>query len=696
MELEEFRDSFLNEAAAWAASEQDFRHSSFLDVAVRYLEEAEEVADFQPIFYRGFGDHNRALGIDGYAFDDADDSLRVFLADPSLEEQTPTLTQTEAKTLFGKLIGMLEQSVDGRLAPTLEISSPAHELAVELASRVPSVTRVRAYLLTDALLSSRVRDWPEGQIAGVPVEYHIWDISRFHRVFTSRTGRDDLLVDLSELPGGGIQCIEAGTESHEYSAYLCVVPGGFLAEIYEEYGSRLLEGNVRSFLAVRGKVNKGIRNTLLHKSEMFFAYNNGIAATASSITLDETSKGLVITSATDLQIVNGGQTTASLASARRNDKVDLDHVYVPMKLSVVAPERSGEMIPLISRYANTQNRVSEADFFSNHDYHRRLEEISRRLWVPARLGAQHETHWFYERTRGQYLNETALLTPARRRSFEQLNPRDQVLTKTDLAKSENTWRQLPHVVSKGAQKNFLDFAAYATSLWDADPAQFHEDYWRSVVARTLIFRSTEKLVSAQPWYSGGYRANVVAYTIAGLSRLIEQRASGHGVDFLEIWRRQSFSPFLKAQLAVIAESMHEVITRPPSGIQNVTEWSKRELCWDQAKDRLRSLPLSHDLDAELIDLALLRATDRTAKVQQKQDSGINAQTQVIALGFEYWQGFETWARENNPVSPEDVRLIRMASGFGSGLPTDRQSSRLLELKERLELEGMAPPNPFVQ
>ena len=499
-----------------------------------------------------------------------------------------------------------------------------------------------------------------------------------------------MVVDLSTIDGGGLPCIEAGADTDQYAAYLCVVPARALAEMYEEYGSRLLEGNVRSFLAIRGKVNKGIRNTLLHQPEMFFAYNNGIAATASSISVQATAQGMLITSATDLQIVNGGQTTASLASARRNDKSKLDHVFVPMKLSVVTAERSGEMIPLISRYANSQNCVSEADFFSNHEFHRRLEEISRRLWAPAQAGAQHETHWFYERTRGQYLNETALLTLAKRRNFEQLNPRHQVLTKTDLAKGENAWRQMPHIVSRGAQKNFLDFAGYVTSRWDADPAQFHEDYWRAVVARTILFRATEKLVSSQPWYSGGYRANVVAYTVAGLFHLIDVRRAGRGLDIGSIWRRQRLSASLVAQVTDIASAMHEVITTPHPGVQNVTEWSKRELCWEEARTRLQSLSLNDDLASELVDLSELRSTERRARDQQKVDTGIDAQAKVISLGADYWQGVEAWARDNSPVSPEDVRLIRLACGFGSGLPSDRQSARLLSLVERLELEGMPP------
>jgi hypothetical protein len=575
------------------------------------------------------------------------------------------------------------------MAETVEISSPAYGIARELAKQIPSASRVRAYLLTDGLLSSRAKDWPEGEIAGIPIEFHIWDIARFHRMHTSKAGRDDLTIDLAQFAAGGIPCLKAARDSDGYDAYLCVIPGHVLATIYEEFGSRLLEGNVRSFLTTRGRVNKGIRSTLLNDPDMFFAYNNGIAATASDVRTAISAGGLVLMEAKDLQIVNGGQTTASLASALRNDRASLESVHVPMKLSVVGPERSGEMIPLISRFANTQNRVSEADFFSNHEFHRRLEEISRRIWAPAAVGSQHETHWFYERTRGQYMNETTLLTPSARRQFERINPRGQVINKTDLAKSENCWRGLPHVVSRGAQKNFLEFANHIAAKWDSDPNSFHENYWRAAVARVIVFRATERLVSNQAWYSGGYRANVVAYAVARLGTLVEERAEHLAIDLAEVWKSQSLSPALTNQLAVIARAMHEVITDPPAGIENVTEWSKKESCWERAKRR--GIDLLPELADALVPEAAIRASDHEARAQQKQDSGISDQAEVVRLGRDYWDELLRWARTEFPLSPEDDRLVAMAARTETFVPTERQAARMLELKDRLEREGLHPP-----
>jgi hypothetical protein len=359
-----------------------------------------------------------------------------------------------------------------------------------------------------------------------------------------------------------------------------------------------------------------------------------------------------------------------------------------MKLSVVPPDRAGEVIPSIARYANSQNPVSEADFFSNHEYHRRLEEISRRLSVPARSGDQHETRWFYERARGQYMNATFALTPAQRRRFLEMNPREQVLSKTDLAKSENSWRELPHTVSKGAQKNFMAFADYVAKAWEASPEAFHEDYFRAAVGRVILFRELERLVSAQSWYSGGYRANVVAYSMAKLASMIREQVPTKILDTKAIWTRGFLTKAMVDQLTRIALAMHEVITDPPAGVQNVTEWSKRELCWQRAA--AVRVDLDDAVKRELIAKADEKEADRTARSQQKQDVGISAQENVVRLGQEYWSGVRGWARERGFLSMEDERLLQMAAEYVPGVPTDYQSKKLLSLKKRFEIEGMAP------
>ena len=200
-----------------------------------------------------------------------------------------------------------------------------------------------------------------------------------------------------------------------------------------------------------------------------------------------------------------------------------------MKLSIVNPERTEDVVPRISEYANSQNRVNAADFFSNHPFHVRMESFSRRIHAPSRDGAFRETKWFYERARGQFNDARSRLTPSQRKKFDLENPRPQLFSKTDMAKFLNVWEQKPDKVSLGAQKNFADFAQGVGQAWKKDEKSFNEAFFREVVAKAIVFRSTEKVVSSQPWYQGGYRANIVAYAISKLAHDVAGKK--RAVDF---------------------------------------------------------------------------------------------------------------------------------------------------------------------
>jgi hypothetical protein len=349
---------------------------------------------------------------------------------------------------------------------------------------------------------------------------------------------------------------------------------------------------------------------------MFFAYNNGISATATKAVVVSHGDGLRLTEVTDLQIVNGGQTTATLASALADKELGLAHTFVQMKLSEVTPETNGKYTPLIARYANSQNKVSDADFYSNQEFHQRIEQISRLLRAPALGGAQYGTHWRYERARGTYMNEQAKLTPAQRTLFQLQNPRNQLITKVDLAKFENAWRFLPNIVSQGAQKNFVAFSTYAQTEWDKTPEQFNEDYYKRVIVKAMLFWKTEELVSKQPWYQGGYRANIVAYTIAKFAHLIQFESTGQLFDFKACWTRQGLTPSIENQLVQIAAEVFEVIVSPEGGFQNVTEWAKKEICWQQVQ-KLR-IPLSQELAKHLV----AREDDRLVKKELETTHGL--------------------------------------------------------------------------
>jgi hypothetical protein len=689
MDLDEFRKDFLESVKSRAAADGDMTQAAFVAVVSERLMEAEEFQDFEPCYYEGNGirDRRLRLRIDGYSYDDTDGSYNLVIADYKGDDDIETLTQTEATSYFSRLRAFVSEALSGMLHPELENSSPAHALAGRICGQPDLITRFRLFLATDAILSTRVKDWQEESLNGKPVEFHIWDIARFHRVSESKTGRDELAVDFREFVPDGIPCLEASHTDREYKAYLSVMPGIVLADLYDRFGSRLLENNVRSFLGIRGtkSVNNGIRNTILKEPAMFFAYNNGIAATASEAEIVYVGNSLHLVQAKDLQIVNGGQTTASLTNARRRDKAALDGVFIQMKLSVIEPDRAGEIIPLISRFANSQNRVSDADFFSNHPFHIRIETHSRRIWAPAVDGAQHETHWFYERARGQFLNEQAKMSPSEKRRFLQQNPRQQLLTKTDLAKYENAYRGVPHIVSLGAQKNFKYFAEWVDKEWKVSDIDFSEEYFRNVIAKAILWQYTERMISGQTWYQGGYRANIVAYTIAKLSYTIGAQGKGQTLDFRAIWARQRASDALQEQLQLIAEAVSKVIVDPDRPVENVTEWCKNKLCWERA-ERLE-IALLPGFRKELVDKDELRTVAREGKILQKTDKGIAAQMAVLQLGAAYWTQLKEWSERNGLLTPEEHKLVSFAVRIPASIPNHYQSERLLEVRTKVEADG---------
>lgn len=564
------------EILAGAAANRDFQLSEFMSLVERELVESGQIEGFELCHYRNPGS---GIRVDGFWMNE-DDGIDLFIADYEGRESMESLTQSEIHQIIGRLGKFYTVSSKQKLYEDLEPASPAYGLSRAIYERRGDIGRLNLYILSERLLSKQFKqvEFSDG-LSGIPVSFHIWDLGRLHRLRTARHAREPIEIDLREAWPGGVQCLKAHATSSFYQAYLLAIPGTLVADLYARYGSRLLEQNVRSFLQARGSVNKGIRDTIVDEPDMFFAYNNGITATASEVLVEPTADGLMLRKITDLQIVNGGQTTASLFQTRLRQKASLDDVYVQMKLSIVTPDIAETIVPKISEYANTQNKVNAADLFSNHPYHVRMEEFSRRIWAPAPSGQQRETKWFYERARGQFADAQSVLTVAEKKRFLAEFPKSQMFTKTDLAKYDNAWDEHPRFVNLGAQKNFAQFAKRMGQEWKANADQFGEEYFRRAIARAIIFKRTERIVTAQSWYSGGYRANIVAYSLALLAR--SQREGLFGVDFETVWFAQGTSQELDSEIARLSKIARDHLYDPPSGITNISEWAKREACWDR-------------------------------------------------------------------------------------------------------------------
>ncbi|WP_422027534.1 AIPR family protein [Pyruvatibacter mobilis] len=680
---EEFFHDFRQDLLAGAEANGSFLVAEFMESVSRELTETGFTEGFEFAHYRA----QRGMRVDGYWFND-EGGLDLFVADFDSRTELASLTRTDVDAAFKRVTNFFEASLRKNLANDLEVTSPEYGLARQIADRKGLIRQLNLFLLSERTLSDRIQTLPDSEIGGVPTTYHIWDISRLHRQRSSRSHKEALDLDFETMFGTGILCLPAHLGNDAYQSYLVVMPGDILSKLYEKFGARLLEQNVRTFLQARGKVNKGIRTTIISEPGMFFAYNNGITATAQGVETKQSDGGLQITRITDLQIVNGGQTTASLFHTRRRDKADLTHIFVQMKLSVIDNEESEKVVPRISEYANTQNRVQAADFFSNHAFHIRMEELSRRLWAPAGKGAQRETKWFYERARGQYADAQAKLTPAEQRRFKAENPKPQMFTKTDLAKFENVWDDHPRFVNLGAEKNFARYAARIGKEWDKSPDSFNETYFKRAVARAIIFRATERMISAQPWYNGGYRANIVAYTLAVLSDLTRRR--GRSLDFLRIWNSQEIGSLLEGTLTAIAPEVNDVLLRPPQGISNISEWAKRDACWTRMQEQIEHFAtlLPEGFDDELLSREEHLTEKREARNIQKLDNGIEAQSRILSIPPSKWTMLHEALAEKRLLTPKEIGVLNIAKQMPAKIPTEKQCAILLDTIEKARAEGI--------
>lgn len=680
----EFFHDFRQETMADAEANSTYQLEAFMEAVSTELIETGFVEGFEHCHYRA----PRGMRVDGYWFND-EGALDIFVADFDCRRELETLTRTDVDAAFKRVVNFFEACLQGALEP--DVTTPEYGLVRQIADRRAMLRQINFYLASERILSDRFQALPDGEVGGIRATYHIWDMARFNRQRSSLGYKEPLNINLVEMFGDGIACLPANLGSDSYESYLIVMPGPILAALYDRYSARLLEQNVRTFLQAWAQVNKGIRATIINEPQMFFAYNNGITATAQEVETRVTDSGLQIVRLTDLQIVNGGQTTASLFHTQRRDKADLSGIFVQMKLSVIDIEQSELVVPRISEYANTQNRVNAADFFSNHPFHVRMAEFSRRIWAPAQQGAQRETKWFYERARGQYMDAQSKLNAGEQKRFKVEYPKAQMFTKTDLAKFENAFDDHPKSVNLGSQKNFVRYALRIGKEWEKSADGFNEMYFKRAIARAIMFRATERLISSQQWYNGGYRANLVAYTLSMLGEITKRRKTT--VDYQRIWMTQAIDDVLSQGLAIIAKDVNDDITHPPQGISNISEWCKKDGCWVRMVERSDVIArlLSEEFWAGVTSTDDTQHEAKTARQTQKIDNGIEAQRQVIAILPTTWLSISAQMNAKGLLTPKEIGILNVAAQMPNKIPTERQARVLIGILQKGRAEGFMTP-----
>ena len=682
MNLEEYEVDLREEVLRVSDSEGIFAEDAFFAIASDIVTSSGETEVLERSLYRGPA--GSGMRVDGRGADPITSGvLDLAVVEFSADPDAGRLTATEMNAAFRRGLKFVSRARDGKWRQGLDETSDAFSLADMIATRWEKgrIGKIRMFLLTNRRLSDRIDGREVEDLDGTPVAFSVWDVRRMHEFVAQGGEREAVQIDMAEH-GGPIALLPAHSAGGEHESYLAVIPGATLASIYDRYSARLLEQNVRVFLQARGTVNKGMRETLKSNPSMFFAYNNGITATAQEVALETVSGTTMLTGLTDFQIVNGGQTTASIAHALRAG-VGLSQVAVQMKLSIVERDRAEAIVPDISRYANTQNKVNAADFFATSALHVRIKEISERLYAPPREGSLRQTKWFYERARGQYAEAKSRLTAAEKKKFDYEHPRSQVLAKTDLAKIDMTWRLRPHIVSFGAQKCFAAWTKVTGEEWHQDPERFSEGWFRDMIAKTVIWREVERLVSNAPWYTNGLRANTVTY---GIAKVVHDLAeTKRALNLRTVWDEQGASEELRVILDGACEAAHQFLLHPGEG-SNPTEWAKKQPCWHGFSKS--EVAYDHDLDEVSVSAAEARSEASSARREQKMLSGIEAQTAVVQFGHAFWRGARDWARQRKALSAREDGILEVAGGTrGSGLVSEKQAVIAMEVLRRMENEG---------
>ena len=575
--MKEFNLSLVEDVNEFALNNRCDIEQAFTEVYVPYLVDNGEsfVANLEKVFYKK---DSQNVKINGYGYDDFFNTLTLVVCDYDNSNEVSHIGKVEITKQLKKATKFL-RLCKSDFFEDIEETSGGYQAYETIKDIIDDLESVKIILLTNREAANGIPD--DIKFGKIPIQYDVWDLERVCQVIYENQDVNSTEIELKKKYDYELELIKVDSESETYDCYIGSIPGEWLAQIYKDEGQKLIEKNVRSFLQATGKINKGLKKTLEEEPDMFMAYNNGISTTAEDILIAEdksTARIKNINMIKNWQIVNGGQTTASIYNAAKNG-TDISKVNIQMKLNVIKDEeKKEEIIKKISKYANSQNKINISDFSANDPYHVQMERLSRRIYVPTERGKSTE-RWYYERARGQYMVDVnRQLTSALKRKFKEMNPKSKCISKTVAAKCLMAWLKYPYIVSKGLETNFVEFSKMVKEGEIPNP---NENTYKSLIAKAILFNECDKIVASQKL--PGFKAQINYYTIALLSEYYEDE-----VDDIEIWNTQTISDSLAKRIETLSKKVWEHFMNPKQQGVNITQWCKKEDCWDVLKERIRS------------------------------------------------------------------------------------------------------------
>lgn len=552
------------------------------------------------------------------------------------------------KDEYTKSINQIKRFINAAMKRHIDYIDKSHtelnELIKIIGKQEKDFDRINVYYLINGFSN---HDKEKIVINDIDVFIHTWDISRLFKINETNSVHEPIEIDFDKFTEGGkaLQCLKVPTIDELYDCYLAIVPGEILAELYKEYSNELLESNVRAFLGQAGRYNKGIRDTIREKPHMFLPYNNGITATAESVETIFIDNQLVIKKMNDFQIVNGGQTTASLYHTQKKYKdTDLSKIFVQMKLTVIKDkEKKNVEVPNISRYANSQNKVTELDLSSNNPYFIQIENLSRKKYVVNPDNKNQSFLWFFERANGQYRETLNKQTPSQQKKFKEQNPLHLKFVKSDIAKFINLWELEPHYVSQGSQKNFVHFTKKIKELVNKNKLP-GDNFYKKLIANAILFRSVDKRFGRKNVDAIGdtnLKSFTVAYTISLFHYLTNNR-----LNLWKIYEDQKIDNLLQVHLRKLLIFVYNHLTEEAKN-SLISEYAKRETSWI----KLKEIEYSDNLE-DILDNYLISIEERDNRENEKEINTNNLEdsifliSEIYKLGLKFWDGLKKYIDEN--------------------------------------------------
>lgn len=684
MDLTEFRESYVNEdIKAAALNSLRYPVDVFIESAADILDKDYSLlTEISPCYY-DFSKGTRAyknMHIDAAYLDLTTNTLNLMYADFN-DGEVKSITNESMSNKVGLLRNFFENTLKG-FFKNGEPAEPTVQLARAIVANLKDIYRLHLFIVSTDKLSKAVKtlELEDYEYLGqrFKVDLDILDIEGIYRSKLAGFSKEDLVIDCKDFGIDGIPCIKAEVDTDQYESYLAIVPGGFLAEIYKKYSASLLEANVRSFLKFNGSVNKGIKGTILNEKSRFFTYNNGISTTAKEIsTVNDPVKGLLITSFTDLQIINGGQTTATLAATNIRYNADLSGIFVQMKLTVLK-NSDPDLIRNIATYANSQNKVKTADLNSGHPFYVLMENYSRKIYAPLESGQLVQTLWFFERARGQYEQPMMQMTKKQCADYKLVRPKSQKFTLTDLSKYINASEMMPHYVSWGGEVCAAHFHNSMTEQWEKDKSVFNELYYKELIAKKILFAYIERVISEQIWYQErrAYRPQLVAYTFSKF--VLSAKEIGKQPNYRQIWERQSVPDIYYGDIVKIAKLVFDTIYDESRSTANIETYCKKAECWQIVSKK--SFELSDDTVSVLITPEERKIEEVRAKKDQKFDNGIMEELWIFNQGSAYWESLMTRGTQQEVLTFADVTVLKAAVNYCNGVYSQLTKKQIKDIQ----------------